>query len=166
VQVKARAPEVELQSLAVTHLAHFVGLAANRRLTGELGQAGFGGLRESHGFLIQHVLAGPRPVGELARLLGVSQQAVSKSVAELVEAGYLETLPGADARVRLVGLSERGHASVQATRRLRARLERRLARRLGARRLAQARGLLAEMLDELGGVEAVRARRVKSGDAD
>lgn len=156
---------IQPEKLAVSHLAHFVGLAANRRLVGELGRSGFGDLRESHGFLIQHLLAGPRSVGELARRLGISQQAVSKTVAELTTGGYLEAVPADDARVRLVRLSERGEQSVAAARRLRDELERGLARRLGARRFAEARRLLVELLDELGGMAAVKARRVKSGDA-
>jgi DNA-binding MarR family transcriptional regulator len=161
----ALAPAVEPEKLAVSHLAHFVGLCANRRLVGELERAGFGDLREAHGFLIQHLLGGPRSVGELARLLGVSQQAVSKTVAELTAAGYLESMPAADARVRLVQLSTRGERSVEAARRLRGKLERELAKRLGTRRFEQARRLLVELLDELGGSEAVKARRVQSGDA-
>jgi DNA-binding MarR family transcriptional regulator len=123
-------------------------------------EAGYGDVRESHGFLIQHLLRGPHSVGELAGLLGVTQQAVSKSVAELSLGGYVESAPSEDARVRLVQLSERGHACVLCSRKLRDRLERRLAKALGPRRVEEAQKALAEALAVLGGVEAVRQRRV------
>jgi DNA-binding MarR family transcriptional regulator len=151
---------VEPNALALSHLAHFVGLAANRQLLAELGEAGFGDVRESHGFLIQHLLRGPHSVSELAVLLGVTQQAVSKTVSELTAAGYLESSPGRDARVRLVRLSERGHACVLCARKLRERLERRLEKALGTRRAQQTRHALAEALELLGGVAAVKQRRV------
>jgi DNA-binding MarR family transcriptional regulator len=98
-------------------------------------------------------------------LLGVSQQAVSKTVAELTAGGYVEIDVGDDARVRLVRLSARGHASVLASRRLREKLERRLAAKLGKKRAAALRGALAELLEELGGTDAVKARRVPLSDS-
>ncbi|HVY29206.1 MAG TPA: MarR family transcriptional regulator [Polyangiaceae bacterium] len=127
-------------------------------------RAGYGDLRESHGYLVQHLLRGPHSVGQLAKLLGVSQQAVSKTVAELSRAGYLEAAVGDDARVRLVQLSRRGQAAVSATRRLRERLEASLRKRLGTHRSQQLHHSLLELLEELGGVTAVRERRVPNPD--
>lgn len=161
----ARAVGIDLQTLAVSHLAQFVGVFANGHVLAEMKRAGFGDLRESHGYLIQHLLEGARSVGELSKLLGVSQQAVSKTVSELTRAGYLESEPGEDARVRLVRLSSRGHACVVASRRIREKLERRLGARLGTRRAALLRAALVELLQELGGTEAVVARRVPSSDS-
>lgn len=160
----AKAFVIRTDQLPLSHLAHFVGLAANRQLLGELRQAGFADVRESHGFLIQHLLRGPHSVGELSTLLGVTQQAVSKSVAELTSAGYLESTPGRDARVRLVQLSERGHACVLCSRKLRDKLERRLEKALGKERAQQTRQALALALEALGGVDAVKQRRLKPGD--
>jgi DNA-binding MarR family transcriptional regulator len=77
-----------------------------------------------------------------------------------MRAGYVETTVGHDARVKLVRLSDRGHASVLAARRFRERLERRLLAKLGKRRAGALRQGLVELLDELGGARAVRARRV------
>lgn len=151
---------IDLHELAVTHLASFVGSFANQHVLHEMKRLGFGDLREAHGFLVQHLLRGPHSVGELGRLMGVTQQAVSKTVAELTRLGYLETQAGDDARVRLLRLSERGHASVLASRKIRERLERRLSDKLGPKRLAALRATLADALDELGGVAAVKARRV------
>jgi len=162
VQVPLVAPAfaIDVQQLPITHLAHFVGVFANQRVLAEMKVAGFGDLREAHGFLIQHLLAEPRRVGELSKLMGVTQQAVSKTVAELTRAGYLETQVGDDARVRLVRLSERGHASVLASRRIRERLERRLVAKLGAKRARALQSALGDALAELGGVAAVKGRRV------
>lgn len=160
---RAKAFPVPPQALALSHLAYFVGLAANRQLVAELGEAGFGDVRESHGFLIQHLLRGPHSVGELSVLLGVTQQAVSKTVAELTAAGYLESASGRDARVRLVQLSARGHACVLCSRKLRDKLERRLQKGLGERRTQQTQQALAEALELLGGAAAVKQRRVRPG---
>ncbi|RYZ04529.1 MAG: MarR family transcriptional regulator [Myxococcales bacterium] len=156
---------MDLDQLSVSHLAHFVGVFSNQWVLGEMSRAGFGDLRESHGYLIQHLLREPHSVGELSKLLGVSQQAVSKTVAELTRSGYLERQPGGDARVRLVRLSERGHEAVVTARRVRDRLDRRLLRRLGERRASALGAGLRELLRELGGADAVKARRVPSGEA-
>jgi DNA-binding MarR family transcriptional regulator len=162
---RASASPIDTQTLALTHLAYFVGSFANRQLLAEMKRAGYGDLREPHGYLFQHLLAESRSVGQLSKLLGVSQQAVSKTVAELTAGGYLETEAGDDARVRLVRLSRRGHASVLASRRLREKLERRLASKLGQKRAAALRAALAELLQELGGTEAVKGRRVPLADS-
>jgi DNA-binding MarR family transcriptional regulator len=166
VQVPKRAlsPPVDVATLPISYLAQFVGGFANRHVLGEMQGAGYGDLRESHGYLIQHLLREPHSVGQLAKLLGVSQQAVSKAVAELTRGGYLESEPGEDARVRLVRLSERGLSAVAAGRRIRDKLERRLSGRLGEKRAAVLRTGLAELLQELGGTELVKARRVPMGD--
>jgi DNA-binding MarR family transcriptional regulator len=168
VQVPRKKQQVSIDpgALGLSHLAQFVGAFVNRQVLGEMQRAGFGDLRESHGYLVQHLLRGPHSVGQLAKLLGVSQQAVSKTVAELTSAGYLEVVPGEDARVRLVQLSARGQASVQAARRFRERVEVRLKRRLGERRARQLHASLLELLDELGGLEQVAARRVPLPDAE
>ena len=162
---RAKPFPIQPERLALTHLAQFVGLAANRQIVERMREAGFGDVRESHGFLIQHLLAEPRSVGELAQLLGITQQAVSKSVAELTAGGYLETVPADDARVRKLRLSVRGHECVLCSRRLRDSLERRLKSKLGVRRFEQTRSILAELLEALGGAASVRSRRVRNADA-
>jgi DNA-binding MarR family transcriptional regulator len=134
------APPVELSHLPLSHLAAFLGIFAER--------------------LVQHLLRGPHRIGELAELLGISQQAVSKTVGELSRAGYVETVAGDDARVRRVQLAERGRQAVQVSRRARQKLERRLQRALGAKDYARARGALVELLQALGGASAIEGRRV------
>ena len=78
---------VDVDLVTAVHLA---GLALVAESLRRLHAAGFPDLRTSHGFVVQHVVDGPRPVGEIAQRMGISQQGASKAVAELVELGYLE----------------------------------------------------------------------------
>jgi DNA-binding MarR family transcriptional regulator len=152
-------------ALSLSHLAQFVGVFANQYVLHEMKRAGFGDLRESHGYLVQHLLRATHSVGQLSELLGVSQQAVSKTVGQLTRSGYLERQEGDDARVRLVRLSARGLEAVRAARRARARVERRLRSKLGERRASALRAGLLMLLEELEATEAVAGRRVPSGEA-
>lgn len=107
------------------------------------------------------MLTGPLAISELAGHLGVTQQAASKTVAELIELGYLEQVSSLDARVRRVALSERGHAAIDKARSIRAVYQRRLIKKHGGE-VARAGRLLAEVLEDLGGAEAVRTRKVRA----
>jgi DNA-binding MarR family transcriptional regulator len=141
--------------------ALLTGLALNERVTERIAAAGHPDLRFSHGFVFQHVIPGPLPIGELARRLGVSQQAASKATRELEQLGYLERMPDpADGRVRRIGLTAKGRAAVEAGRAARAAVARELAAALGAERAAALRDELVAALAASGGMEAVRARRV------
>jgi DNA-binding MarR family transcriptional regulator len=152
---------VSLEALDLGYLALFVGMRMNEQVLEELHAAGFTGLRHAHGFLFQHLLGGPRSITELAALLEVTQQAASKTVAELERLGFIEQTPSEDARVRRVRLSARGQASVDKSRAVRAELQKRFERTHGKRAVEEARKLLAQVLASLGGAEAVRARRVR-----
>jgi DNA-binding MarR family transcriptional regulator len=155
------AKPIDLAKLELTHIAFFVGSLANAWVLDELKRAGFAGLRQAHGYLIQHLIETPRAVGELAGLLGVTQQAVSKSVAELETAGVIESVTSVDARVRRVKLSALGERSVRLSRNLRRKFERRLERRCGGADLETARRVLVLALEELDGTETVKRRRVR-----
>lgn len=101
-------------------------------------------------------------VKELAERQGVSVQAISKLTTELVDLGYLEaTVDPDDGRRRLLDLSERGRAAVEASRTSRRRLQRRIERRLGKEEARATADALAEVLELLGGTDAVRRRRVR-----
>ncbi len=156
-----KVPSAEPEQLDLGYLALFVGLRVNELVSEHLQESGFSGLRNAHGYIFQHLLAGPVAVTELARALGVSQQAASKSVAELRELGYLEEAVASDARVRLVTLSQRGLAAIAATRAFRKKLDRNMHRRYGAE-LGRLRSVLAAVLTDLGGAEAVRTRTLRA----
>ena len=72
---------------------HLAGLALDRRDGAAAARRGLPDLRTAHGFLVQHVVTGPRPIGEIAERMGVSQQAVSKSVGELVGSATSNACP-------------------------------------------------------------------------
>lgn len=152
--------EIEGAALDLGYLALFAGMQCNARVLQVLHRAGHAGLRESHGYLIQHLLAGPRTASDLARRMGVSQQAAAKAVAELAELGYLEDAAAIDARSRSVRLSRRGRRMIQSTRRLRAALLEEALAGLPARDIAAARAVLLHCLERLGGMPAVRGRRI------
>ncbi len=142
--------------------AQLTGLALTDRAMERLHERGHPALRVSHGYLFQHLIDGPVTIGELAERLGVTQQAVSKTVAELAAAGYVQRLPDAtDRRVRRVALTERGHGAVRDAREVRAELVGELSERLGADRVESARRTLLAALDIAGGSAAVRNRRVR-----
>lgn len=155
-------PPLDPDDLDTGTLALFVGSAAASTVQERLTSDGFTGLRTSHGYLFQHLLGGSPTIRELAAALDVTQQGASKAVSELERLGYAERRPDPhDARVRRVALTRRGHGAVDAARRARADLEERLRERLGARGRDAVRALLRDLLDELGGTEAVRGRRVR-----
>ena len=111
-----------------------------RRLAGR----GLGDLRFNDGVVIQHVLA------------------ASKAVADLERQGLLSREPDpADARTKLLHLTEHARTAVEATRALREEPQEELETESGAERVADARALLAAVIGRFGGDDAIRARRVR-----
>jgi len=92
----------------LAYLGLFVGLRVNELMLERMEASGFKGVRESHGYLIQHLIGAERTVTELARRMGVTQQAASKTVAELMRLGILEEAPAKDRRMKWMRLSRRG----------------------------------------------------------
>lgn len=153
--------KIELNDLDAGHLSMFVGLRVNELVMGQMRRAGFRKVRESHGYLIQHVIESERSITELARRMGISQQAASKAVAELVRLGVLEELPGEDRRSKRIRLSRRGWKGVRAARDARLGITQRLQARLGDPNYARMKELLIKCLEELGGTEQILGRRVR-----
>jgi DNA-binding MarR family transcriptional regulator len=139
----------------------FAGWAMAGEIQRRLAADGMADLRFADGFVFQHLVEGPVTIGALAERLEVTQQAASKSVADLERRGYVERLrdPG-DARARLVALTERGRGAVEGARSHRASLVAELGERLGPRRVEAANRLLQDVVAELGADTAVRGRRV------
>ncbi|AQS70364.1 MarR family winged helix-turn-helix transcriptional regulator [Streptomyces pactum] len=76
---------------------------------------GFEGLRPAHGFAFTRLAPDGATVTELAVHLGMTKQAASQLVDELVRKGYAERRPHpADARARLVVLTAAGWACTRA----------------------------------------------------
>jgi DNA-binding MarR family transcriptional regulator len=142
--------------------ALFAGWALADVVQRRLAEEGYADVRFADGLVFQHLIGGPRAIGALAERLGVSQQAASKSVADLERRGYVRRVPDpSDGRARLAALTERGEAVVGAARRHRAALAGELAHEHGAERVEDARKLLLDVLATTGGEAPVRARRVR-----
>jgi DNA-binding MarR family transcriptional regulator len=154
-------PKLDLEQLDLGHLALFVGLRVNQLVMARMARAGFKNLRESHGYVIQHLIESERTITELARRMAVTQQAASKSVAELVRLGVLEESPGQDRRSKMIRLSSRGWKGVHASRRIRVTIHNRLQKSMGSSGYEWTKHALIQCLDALGGAEAIRSRRVK-----
>lgn len=151
-----------VHDLDLSLAALFAGWALTDEVTRRLDARGFTGLRFSHGFLVQRLVESEQSIAALAQALEVTQQAVSKTVAELERLGYVRRRPDPrDARVRLVSLSGRGRAAVEAAREERAAVVAELRERIGPRRVDAATRVLREVLEVHGAGAAVRARRVR-----
>ena len=105
---------------------------------------GFEGLRPAHGFAFARLARDGATVTDLATHLGVSKQAASQLVDELVRKGYAERRPHpGDARARLVVMTERGWACARAAEAAAADAVRPWVDQLGERK---ARALLDQLL--------------------
>ncbi len=98
----------------------------------------------------------------MARALGISQQAASKAVGELVDLGYVAlTTDDTDRRRKAATLTDRGRRAIELTRAARAEVDGRVRSAVGDDRFATALGVLHQAMSELGLDEAVAARRVQ-----
>lgn len=137
----------------------------SNRVLASLADAGFGDARFSHGFIVQGLLAGDTTVTELAERLGISIQAVSKTVKEMESLGYLERKRDAgDARSSRLALSEKGQANLAASRAARAEVMAALRKSLGKKRMRELTDLLRLAAGEFGGLESLAGRRVRPLD--
>ncbi|MFE7167548.1 MarR family winged helix-turn-helix transcriptional regulator [Streptomyces sp. NPDC057616] len=93
---------------------------------------GFEGIRPAHGFAFTRLAPDGATVTELAAHLGVTKQAASQLVDEIVRKGYAERRSHPDdARARLVMLTERGWACTRAAEEAAAEVVQAWARLLG-----------------------------------
>ncbi|MFC5215819.1 MarR family winged helix-turn-helix transcriptional regulator [Streptomyces coerulescens] len=104
---------------------------------------GFEGVRPAHGFAFARLAPGGATATDLAVHLGVTKQAASQLVDEIVRKGYAERRPHPDdARARLVVLTARGWACTRAAEEAAADAVRAWADVLGE---AQVRALLGQL---------------------
>ena len=76
---------------------------------------GFTDVRPAHGFAFVRISVGGATTADIAAHLGVTKQAASQLVEQLVERGYVErTTSTVDRRARLLTLTERGWACTRA----------------------------------------------------
>jgi DNA-binding MarR family transcriptional regulator len=153
---------VVLQQLDLSHLAFFLGLRVNELVMERALKAGFKGVRESHGYVIQHLIESQRTITELAKRTEVTQQAASKMVAELIQLGIVEAVPAQDRRAKRIRLSQRGWRCVQLGRRARTQIDKLLGRAAGRKSYETVRSTLLTYLQALGGVERIHSRRIRA----
>ncbi|MFE5892532.1 MarR family winged helix-turn-helix transcriptional regulator [Streptomyces sp. NPDC056462] len=103
----------EAMALSATLLA--VAGELTQRIHDGVVARGFEGLRPAHGFAFARLAPDGATATDLAAHLGVTKQAASQLVDEIVRKGYAERRPHPDdARARLVVLTERGWACTRA----------------------------------------------------
>jgi DNA-binding MarR family transcriptional regulator len=145
----------------IASLSH-IGAAVDAYVLSELRKAKLHGLRRGHSFVIQRVILGPATASEMAESLGVTQQAVSKTVGELVSLGYLrQSVDRNDRRRRPLTLTARGRRAVEVSSSARAALEDRIREAAGQRRLASAKAVAAITAEVLGIAEQLHTRMVQ-----
>ena len=158
---------VEPKSVDLATLSALAGDVSSEYLLQRVRERGHPFVRISHGYVFQHLIDGTPTVGELAQRLGVTQQAASKAVVELEQLGYIVRQgDSVDNRVRRVTLTPAGREVVEAGRDARAVLESRLRELVGPDDLTAAKRAIAVLLDEVGGIEAVRGRRVRARSSE
>ncbi len=139
---------VTIADTDIGQLCSFVAAATTGRTIERLAAEGFHDARLTHRAVFTGLVAGDRTVTQLAGRLGISSQAVSKTVSELERSGYLRKVrDGADARARLLEITERGLELVAATGRVRNAVNRDTARWLGARDVTELTRLLLALAE-------------------
>lgn len=89
-----------------------------------LAEVGYGDLRPSHRFVFTRMDEDGAAITDLATASGVTTQAISQVVRELVGLGYLtRTKDGSDRRVTVVRLTPAGHKAVAAIRKVQHEIE-------------------------------------------
>ncbi|MEU3452550.1 MarR family transcriptional regulator [Micromonospora sp. NPDC006766] len=116
-------------------------------LHAELARQGHPDMRPVHGFALQAVGVQGTTASELGQRLGVSKQAAGKTVDRLVALGYLERADDpADARRKLVRLTDRGLDGLRRSAVVFDQLRDRWAATLGADRVAALEDDLSRMV--------------------
>ncbi|WP_199424579.1 MarR family winged helix-turn-helix transcriptional regulator [Actinotalea solisilvae] len=119
----------------------------------ELADRGYDDVRPVHDFAMRAIVAGADSASALGRSLSVSKQAAAKTIAVLVDRGYVATAPDPrDARRKRLEVTPLGHEVMREGEAVFDRLHRELAATLGADALA----LLEEQLRVVVGDTPVR----------
>jgi DNA-binding MarR family transcriptional regulator len=143
-------------------LCQVVATGSSARVLRDLRAAGFADVRVSQGYIFQGLLAGDTTITQLAQRLGVTVQAVSKAVNELVDAGYLERRRDEhDGRARALVMTDRAVTMLAASRRARVAAADEIAARLGERKRRELLRLLRSVSELYGGIDAIAGRRVR-----
>lgn len=120
---------------------------------------GWDDVRESYGFVLLAIRAEETTTTELAELLGVSKQAVSKLLDAMETSGYVERRPvERDGRVKSVRLAQRGRDLLGAVEEIYAEIETQWADVLGETAFDQTRSRIERVIRERNGGSLPRLR--------
>lgn len=101
-------------------------------------------MTRSHSMLYSYLDPEGSQPAELARRIGISRQAVHKTLNEMTGLGLIELVPNPDdQRAKVVIPTERGREQIALARQVLAELERELEERIGSERMAGLRAALA-----------------------
>ena len=115
----------------------------DQRLLHELENAGWYGLTRSQSLLFGQLDAGCSNASQIANRIGVSRQAVNRTVHELMDAGYVTlSADSANAKVKQINLTRKGKRLMRDAGVVFANIEEQLQLTLGKRSLAQLRSCL------------------------
>ena len=113
-------------------------------------EVGKTGLKTTQYSLLSYVLKlGPIRPADLAREMKVGPSTLSRNLRPLIDAGWLELGPGADARSRLVSVTQAGREKRQEAQRRWRVAQEGINQTLGPRRVVELHALIDECLDLL-----------------
>ncbi|MEO7631469.1 MAG: MarR family transcriptional regulator [Mycobacteriales bacterium] len=128
-----------------------------RELHVDLAQRGFEDAGTSYGYVLRSLADRQLSISELAALLGVTSQAVTRLINEMSANGYTERrLDSRDARVSSVALTAKGRSALAAARRFHGRFERSLVKRHGPDDVITLRAVLTSAVEASPGGPAGR----------
>jgi DNA-binding MarR family transcriptional regulator len=146
----------------VALLCQIVATVTADRVIARLEAAGYGDVRVSHGYVFQGLVAGDTTITQLAGRLGVSAQAVSKTVIELEQAGYLHRRRDTDdGRARKIEITRRGQSMLATSRQARAEIAAEITAALGADGARDLAASLRAVSERYGGLDAIAGHRVR-----
>jgi DNA-binding MarR family transcriptional regulator len=118
--------------------------SVSRRFDGTVGASG---LKTTQFSLLNHVaLFGPIRPSDLAARMSLDASTLTRNLQPLVAQGWVDQVAGADARSRLITLTEAGHTKWAETKRLWKQAQVGLNNHLGAERVVRLHALLDECM--------------------
>lgn len=132
---KRGTPMVESCSLQLAFASHRLNRAIIERVSARLTEMGYAAATPATLDFLGALECGENHASELARMMGVSRQAVAKSVRQFCHLGYLEQSSGPGRQKRIL-FTQHGEQLIADARRVLATLDKQLGARIGAAALA------------------------------
>jgi len=146
-EVAGRQPEF-CERMGIPGLLRMARRAYREAVRTAFAEAGFDDVPRNGAYVLARVYEGNSALGDLARGLGISKQAVSQLIDTMVMRGYVERTPAADDRRRMVlTLTPRGAAAASVSWQAATRTDEELERRLSAAGVAALRNGLAALCE-------------------